>query len=262
MDLSYWYFFILALFGAIVANATGAGGGVIFVPAFTILGLSAESIIATSFAIQCFGMTAGSVAWYRHAKTQVSQTANSVWNDYWQLVLLFSLPAIAGVLVGQYLINLDSVTQIRRVFKYFSVLFALSIFATTYFVLRSKRRLHQRQIYHSTRCTFMAIGFFGGVITAWLSIGVGELVAVMLILLRYPVRMAVGVAVTVSAICVWVGVQKYLWLQTTIDLNVLLFAAPAAIIGGTVAKRIVSFFSPVQLKMFIAVWILISAIAM
>jgi uncharacterized membrane protein YfcA len=102
----------------------------------------------------------------------------------------------------------------------------------------------------------------GGVNTAWLSIGVGELIAVMLILMRYPVRMAVGVAVSVSAISVWVGVQRYLWQEPVIDWNVLMFAGPAALIGGTVAKRVVAFFSPVQLKMFIATWILVSALAM
>jgi len=106
------------------------------------------------------------------------------------------------------------------------------------------------------------IGFGGGVLTAWLSVGVGELVAVALILMRYPVRMAIGVAVSVSAVLVWVGVQKYFWLEPSMNVNVLLFAAPAALIGGTVARYLVAYFSPVQLKLFIASWILFSALAM
>ncbi|MBX2849776.1 MAG: TSUP family transporter, partial [Acidiferrobacterales bacterium] len=84
LDFSYWYFFILALFGAIVANATGAGGGVVFVPAFSILGIADQSIIATSFAIQCFGMTAGMIAWRGFAKQQIGDPEqNAVWGNYW-----------------------------------------------------------------------------------------------------------------------------------------------------------------------------------
>ena len=55
----YGAFVLLGLAGAIFANSTGAGGGVIFVPIFNQLQLSSDQIVATSFAIQCFGMVAG-----------------------------------------------------------------------------------------------------------------------------------------------------------------------------------------------------------
>ena len=279
VDFSYWPFFFLAILGAIVANATGAGGGVVFVPAFNMLNVGPESIIATSFAIQCFGMTAGTLAWRKYAATQRnvvyssgsdhlsenpnSSSNNDVWQQYWPLVAVFAVPAVFGVLLGQYVFALNSAAEVKLVFKGFSVLFGISILLTTAYIVKTKR-LHAKTIQFSQSLYLiaMSIGVVGGMVTAWLSIGVGELVAVMLILMRFPVRLSIGVAVSVSAICVWVGVQKYLWLTQTIDLNVLVFAAPAAVIGGTIAKRIVSFFSPVQLKIFIAVWILISAIAM
>ena len=58
-------FSVLGVIGAIFANATGAGGGVVFVPFFNYLSFSAQSVVATSFAIQCCGMTAGALTWAR-----------------------------------------------------------------------------------------------------------------------------------------------------------------------------------------------------
>ena len=54
-------FSVLGVIGAIFANATGAGGGVVFVPFFNYLSFSAQSVVATSFAIQCCGMTAATM---------------------------------------------------------------------------------------------------------------------------------------------------------------------------------------------------------
>lgn len=274
IDLSYWPFFFLAILGAIVANATGAGGGVVFVPAFNMLGISSASIIATSFAIQCFGMSAGMLAWHKYASSQLTASVSheqgtgvpaneNIWSQYWPLIVLFSVPAVLGVLVGQYWFAIDDARVVKSVFKSFSILFGVSILLTTAYIVKTKR-LDQSPMSFSQSLYLltMVVSLIGGLVTAWLSIGVGELVAVMLILMRFPVRFAIGVAVSVSAICVWVGVQQHLWVAPNVDFNVLVFAAPAAVIGGTIAKRVTAFFSPIQLKVFIAAWILISAVAM
>ena len=263
MDFSYWYFFLLALFGAVVANSTGAGGGVVFVPAFTMLKLSPDTIIATSFGIQCFGMTAGTLAWRKHARSQLTEPSSDAWQRYWDHIGWFAVPSVVGVVIGQFVFAPDSPAEVKQLFRWFSIAFSISIFVTTFYIVKYQRKgVQPVQVSRLIRCGFVLVGLIGGVNTAWLSIGVGELIAVMLILMRYPVRMAVGVAVSVSAISVWVGVQRYLWQEPVIDWNVLMFAGPAALIGGTVAKRVVAFFSPVQLKMFIATWILVSALAM
>ncbi|MFT5573783.1 MAG: putative membrane protein YfcA, partial [Cryomorphaceae bacterium] len=52
------------------------------------------------------------------------------------------------------------------------------------------------------------------------------------------------------------------WFDNTINLDILLFAAPAALIGGTLARAIAGFLSPTQLKITIAIWVLISAVVM
>lgn len=264
IDLSYWYFFLLALFGAVIANATGAGGGVVFVPAFSLLGISEQSIIATSFSIQCFGMTAGMFAWNKYANSQrQDSTSNHLWKLYWHIVAIFAVPSVFGLVIGQYALRMNATDDIRVLFKCFSFVFGLSILVTTWFIA-NRRSLSRESLELSNIvvAVFMFVGIVGGTITAWLSIGVGELIAVTLILMSFPVRFSIGVAVTVSAVTVWVGVQKYIWFEPFISLEILVFAAPAALIGGAVANKVTIRFSAIQLKIFIATWILISAIAM
>jgi len=239
----------------------------VFVPAFKLLGIDQPSIIATSFAIQCFGMTAGSIAWYRFSRKQ-NITLEPAWDEYLNLVRAFAIPTILGVVFGQTLFQPSNHQQTILVFKVFSAIFGVAILVTTYQLRKSmktglsveellsiKNRMLMRTLFYIT-------GFVGGAITAWLSIGVGELIAILLILLRYPVAMSVGVAVTVSAIAVWVGVHKYIWFSGGINLNILVFAGPAALVGGTLARRVVSYLTATQLKIVIACWVLISAAAM
>ena len=97
-------FVLLGVVGAIFANATGAGGGVIFVPIFNQLNLASTEIVATSFAIQCFGMVAGSIAWRDHyLKSKYANThSHSIWAVLPKLLLLTVPYAIAGIWTVQY----------------------------------------------------------------------------------------------------------------------------------------------------------------
>ena len=52
----FGFFFLLGILGAVVANSTGAGGGIIFIPSFTALGLAGNEALGTSILIQCFGL--------------------------------------------------------------------------------------------------------------------------------------------------------------------------------------------------------------
>ena len=74
----FFGFFFLGIGGAIAANSTGAGGGVVFVPSFDALGMAIDEVIATSFAIQCFGMSVGSISWliFFNGKAEKVETAD------------------------------------------------------------------------------------------------------------------------------------------------------------------------------------------
>ena len=238
-------------------------------PAFNMLGIDSDAVIATSFAIQCFGMTAGTIAWHKNAKASTAgpapdQVQGEIYKSYWNVICVCAVPAAIGVLLGQHVFPLDSPNEIKGVFKSFSFLFGISILVTTAYLVRANNASTKSIKIKALlpRILLIATGLIGGLITAWLSVGVGELIAVALILMRYPVRFAIGVAVSVSAISVWAGIHYHLFIEPMIHYEILVFAAPAAAIGGTVARYLVARFSPVQVKVFIAIWILLSAVVM
>ena len=254
----YWHFFFIGIGGAIAANSTGAGGGILFIPAFTSLGIGATDALGTSIAIQCFGMTAGSISWLysiyhgEHGGHQVVALTHA-------LLLFSGSSAVAGMLCGQYILPVPPF-PITGLFKYFSILFGFILLLVT---LRKNPDRHTR--YHIRRfdvALIVATCFVGGMITSWISIGAGEWIALLLFFLGYPTMVSVCVAVCISSLTVLSGLPYHLFIADSIIWEVLLFAAPAAIMGGAIARFLAERLGPIRLKVFFATWILATGFAM
>jgi uncharacterized membrane protein YfcA len=259
----YGGFAFLGLLGAIFANATGAGGGVVFVPFFNHMEFSVTTSVATSFAIQCCGMTAGAVTWWKFY--QQNKTSNQPDSAQWQPLIKILLITVPFSLLGlwmvqinpQYFANFNDPSSLHSGFGLFSIGLALAIFASVF--LLSEQRFNSRL----TKYDYIAlpiIALVGGGITAWLSIGVGELVAVYLIIRRFNVTFAIAAAVMLSAFTVWGGITFHLLITKAIYWPVVLFAGAGAIVGGILAKQLVLYFSAKNLKLFFAGWIFILGI--
>ncbi|MBL4822189.1 MAG: sulfite exporter TauE/SafE family protein [Colwellia sp.] len=247
--LDYWLFSFLGVLGAIFANSTGAGGGVIFIPTFTQLNFTEQQSIGTSFAIQCFGMTAGAVTWSHHYYSQKRDLR--LWQGYKRIISVTSISS-ALALTGVFVFQVSSPASLHTSFSWFSLLLGLFIVLTV-FLLKPHRE--RSQIYSFDYLALVLIGFFGGAITAWLSVGVGELLVIYLILRRFDINMAIASAVVVSAISVWVAIGQ---VHQAIYWQVLLFAGPGAVLGGIFAKTLVTHMSATRLKIFFAFWLLIT----
>ncbi len=252
----YGYFFPLGLAGAIAANSTGAGGGIVFIPAFTSLGISGNNALGTSIAIQCFGMTAGSISWllsihrHQHGGYQVVKLTH-------RLLFISGTSSILGILSAQYLFP-PPVWNIETIFRYFSIVFGIVLLIVT---LRKVK--HTRYIIRKHDIPLIIIVcYIGGLVTSWISIGVGEWLAIVLFFLGYPTMVVVCVAVCVSSVTVLSGIPYHLFISDTVVWQIVLFAAPAAIIGGSVARSLSEKLGPVRLKIFFAAWILATGLAM
>jgi uncharacterized membrane protein YfcA len=256
----YGGFAFLGLLGAIFANATGAGGGVVFVPFFNQLEFSVATSVATSFAIQCCGMTAGALTWwafYKQVKAK-NQPESKQWQPLGNILLSTVPTAIFGLWMvqinPQFFAHFSDPSSLHTGFGIFSIGLALAIFATVF--LLSNQGFNS-QLSRYDYVALPAIAIVGGGITAWLSIGVGELVAVYLIMRRFNVTLAIAAAVILSALTVWGGVIFHLIITQAIYWPVVLFAGAGAIVGGVLAKRLVLYFSAKNLKLFFAGWIFI-----
>lgn len=247
----YGLFSFLGVLGAIFANSTGAGGGVVFIPAFNELEFSEQQAIATSFAIQCFGMTAGAITWWHHYKSE--KTELRLWQGFKRIISVSVFSGILGLWLV-YTSNIQAPSTLHQNFSLFSLILGLFIVITVFFVKSSRER---SQIFAFDYIVIVMIGLFGGAITAWLSVGIGELLAIYLILRRFDISMAVAAAVIVSAFIVWAGIWQHTLVSFQVYWQVAIFAGPGAVLGGIFAKTLVTHLSATRLKLFFAFWLLV-----
>jgi|TARA_R110000868_G_scaffold20458_4_gene86508 uncharacterized membrane protein YfcA len=256
----YGGFTFLGVLGAVFANATGAGGGIVFMPFFNQLDFSAATSVATSLAIQCGGMTAGAITWwafYKQAKINNQPEINQ-WQPLVKILLLtipFSLLGLWMVQINpQFFAHFSDPSRLHTGFGIFSIGLAVVIFVSVLLLSNSNLNIQLTKLDY---IALPVIGLVGGGITAWLSIGVGELVAVYLIICRFNVTLAIATGVIVSAWTVWGGIIFHLVITQAIYWPVVLFAGAGAIVGGVLAKQLVLYFSAKNLKLFFAGWIFI-----
>lgn len=247
--IDYVLFSFLGTLGAIFANSTGAGGGVVFIPMFTKLNFTEQQSVATSFAIQCFGMTAGAITWWNHYKTE--KTDLRLWQGFRRIISVTCIASIVG-LYSVFYNQINSPASLHVSFSYFSLILGFFIILTIYLMKGQRER---STLYPIDYIAIIFIGLFGGAVTAWLSVGVGELLVIYLLLRRFDISMAVAAAVIVSAITVWAAIAQ---VQSQVYWQVVLFAGPGAVLGGIFAKTVVMHLSATKLKLFFACWLLIS----
>ena len=255
----FWPFSLVGIGGALVANSTGVGGGVVFVPVFALmreagqLSLSPSAAVGISFAIQCFGMTIGALTWtnrfYRRDVTPVEIERRPIVRELVVRSLITGLPAL---LFTQFVIRVDGDLAFL-LFKLFSITLGVLLLVQVFLL----RRPHgdREELTQIDRHAALAIGVVGGMATALFSVGIGELLALTLFLRRYPVDVSVASAVIVSAITVWIGVIFHLQ-AGHLDWRVLVFAAPAVAVGGFLARRLAHALGATRLKIMTAVWII------
>ncbi|MBW0280465.1 sulfite exporter TauE/SafE family protein [Shewanella xiamenensis] len=251
----YGKFIFLGITGAIFANSTGAGGGVIFIPVFSSLDFTETQSVSTSFMIQCFGMTAGAISWSRYY--QRHHHMDKTWCGFIPCILLCACFSVLGLWSSE-LWQLTSPSSLHTSFSLFSIALGIAI------IFSSQHRYLQSKSLKSIDYFCLAvIGYFGGIITAWLSVGVGELIVIYLMLRGICAKMAVAVGVVVSAITVWSASPIHVFSDHSHALyDLVLFAGPGAIIGGLLARKLALFLPVKTLKLFFASWIILTGSAM
>ena len=253
----YWYFFFIGIGGAVVANSTGAGGGIIFVPFFSTLGITATETLATSILIQAFGMTAGAIGWLISIKDSKHFSHDS-FELQKKLLVIAGPAAIIGVFCAQYII-ISPPFQMLDIFRVFSVVFGGTLLFIT---LLKKTQAHTRHHLKTIdQYLLIAASFVGGLVTAWISIGIGEIIAILLIMRHFPIMIAVSTGVCLSSLSVLTAAPFHIMSSNPIW-EIVLFAAPAAIIAGFFARFLSFRLGPVRLKIFFATWILATGLSM
>ena len=242
----------LGLIGAIFANATGAGGGVVFIPTFHQLGLSESAAVATSFGIQTFGMTAGALAWLVKFSNKNAEPHGAL-----SLILVVCAIAVMPSILGLYSVHLfdwATPTRFDTFFAWFSIVLGLCILATLWRVARGQ---HLRSLSTLDVALLIVLSYLGGIVTAWLSVGVGEIIAFYLIARGFNPSVAIASAVILTALSVWSVASITFSEDSMIAMQIVLAAGPAAVIGGLSARLLVDRLPQFWLKVFFGTWLIL-----
>ncbi|WP_284126608.1 sulfite exporter TauE/SafE family protein [Parerythrobacter aestuarii] len=262
-----WFVPGVGVIGAIIANASGTGGGVVFIPVFNALrelggwSLDPLRVTAISMGIQAFGMSMGALRWtdrllHQPIMPEGGHDAPVRICDYGAvclLVLAISLPLQLGT---QLLVQVDGRTVLLA-YKAFSVVLGLALIIATWTV---NRDLPERRALTAVDFLVLAgLAIPGGFITALFSVGIGELVAFYLFLRHFPMVLAVGTACVISSISMIAGtlVNQQAGI---IAWDIVLLAAPGAMLGAILARPIALWLGPRKLKTAGGVWIVLSAL--
>jgi len=262
-----WFVPGVGVIGAIIANASGTGGGVVFIPVFNVLRdlgtwqLDPLRVTAISMGIQAFGMSVGALRWtdrllHQPAIVPGSHEAPTRYRDYLAvcgLILAVSLPL---QLLTQTRLSVDGDTVLLA-YKGFSIVLGIALIIATWTVNRDAPE--RTQLTRFDIAVLLVLAVPGGLITALFSVGIGELVAFYLFLRHFPMVLAVGTACVISSISMIAG--TIVNQQAGIILwDVVLLAAPGAMIGALLARPIALWLGPRKLKTAGGVWIVVSAI--
>ena len=260
-----WFLPGVGVVGAIIANASGTGGGVVFVPVFNALRdlgtmtLGPLQVVAVSMGIQSFGMSLGALRWtdrlyHQHEPNPLEASARA--RDYWlvcALVLALSTPAL---LLTQRMVEFDS-RMVLLGYKTFSILLGIALIVATWTINRAVAERDRLAGIDLAMLVLIAIP--GGAITALFSVGIGELVAFYLFLRHYPMVLCVGTACVISAVSCIAGLLWHVE-AGTVAWEVVLLAAPGAMLGAFLARPIALWLGARRLKTAGGSWIVASAL--
>lgn len=253
--------FLVGLGAATIANSTGVGGGVVFLPAFEFLSsgghvaILASQIVGMSFVIQSFGMTVGSLRWGNHIFHGDHAETGVPVRDFLRMLGLVTCLSVPALLITQSF-HASPPEAVLYAFKTVSIGLGLTVLVTT---LMAHGKLRDRN--RPETIDYLAIGLLslsGGVATAFFSVGTGELVALYLFVRQFPLVTTAAIAVMASAVNVIAGVWDHLIIGG-LPWDVLVFVIPGAMTGGYLARQFALMLGPVRLKVFAASWITASS---
>lgn len=262
-----WFLPGVGVLGAVIANTSGTGGGVVFVPVFNALrelgtmSLDPLRVTAVAMGIQCFGMTMGAARWtdrllHQPALPKGAREALVRPGDYAKVavgVLVLSLPAMVAT---QHLVRIDP-HDILVGYKIFSVILGLALIVTTWTINRAAPE--QARLSRFDFLVLLALAVPGGILTAFFSVGIGELIALYLFIRHYPVLLCTGVACVISSASVLVGSLWHIQ-NGAMQWEVVLLAGPGAALGGFLARPIALWLGARRLKTLDGGWIVLSGL--
>src|SRR5580700_8310999 len=174
-------FILVGFCGAVLGNISAVGGGIVFIPVIIFLfHLPPVTALKVALASQSWGMTSGAIGWMQ--KKVVPLRA-----------LKITVPALlAGSAISSLVIH-PSALLVKLFFGPVSILLGV---LTIVLSIKARKSAVRMEIPQSAAVPLLITSFIGGLITGWIAIGEGELVAALLMLVygvNVPTCIGLGV---------------------------------------------------------------------
>jgi len=212
-------FFVLGFIASILAMTSGGEGAIIFVTAFTWIGLDPRVSVGTAFVTQFFGKSAGTFSWWSVGIYEKDQVV--VWR---KLAPLFAI-CISFVIIGMVLIKHLPGDLIKFIFGIVCIILA-------YFMIGTRRSWKRKDfpwrklLKWKEFCCLLLAGLFTGLI----AVGAGALTMYVIHCRRHlDLRRAVATVVAFLPIITIIGVPIY-W--PLVNWEVANFTIVGVIVGG------------------------------
>ena len=178
-----WPLILVGIAGAVIGNITAIGGGLVFIPVLMLVyHTDPVSALKLAFVTQAVGMTSGASGWLRREEVPLG-------------LLRWTVPSlILGTAVSTFLLHPQPML-VKGLFGPVAVLTGLLTLVT----LNRKGQLGE--LPSTAKVPVFIVSFFGGLITGWVAIGEGEIIAAFC-MLAYGLNAnkAIGLGVVLLAI--------------------------------------------------------------
>jgi uncharacterized membrane protein YfcA len=234
-----WIYIPVGFGGAVLGNISAVGGGIVFIPVMMLV-FRLEPVVALKVAIasQSWGMTSGAVGWLQKKVVPLN-------------ALRITVP---GLLIGSTISSLvihPSALLVKLLFGPVSIVLGVLT------IVLSRRAAHaagRPDIPSEAAWPLFAIAIVGGMLTGWVAIGEGEVVAALL-MLAYGVDVAacIGLGVVLLSINSIFLALIHQFLLGGIPWNIAAFTGFGCVFGARLAPWLSRHTHPIALKTIFAV---------
>jgi uncharacterized membrane protein YfcA len=233
-----WVFIFVGVGGAILGNISAVGGGIVFIPVMIFLfGLPPVVALKVALASQSWGMTSGAIGWLQKRVVPLS-------------ALKVTVPALLiGSTISSLVIH-PSALLVKLLFGPVSVLLGVM---TIVLSRRPSQKAVSLELPARARIPVFLSALVGGLITGWVAIGEGELVAALL-MLGYGLNVAscIGLGVVLLSInSIYLTILHTLFLGG-IPWNIAAFTGLGCVFGARLAPWLSKRSNPLVLKTLFA----------
>lgn len=179
----HWPLVVIGVLGAVIGNVTAIGGGIVFIPVMMfVYKTDPISALKLAFVTQAVGMTSGATGWLQRGEVPLNMLKYTV------------PPLIIGALVSTFVIHPQAM-MIKALFGPIALITGL----LTLITLDNKGVTNELPV--KAYLPVMSIALVGGLITGWVAIGEGEIVAAFCMLVYgLNSNRAIGLGVVLLAI--------------------------------------------------------------